>query len=727
MMLLLQAPPSAAQGKGPAGRPARAIPLPMDREAWYAIRWDNQLVGYSHYSVERKVALAGEEFYIVNSDARLKLGAGEANDVSFRSKLMLNQGNLQPSFFFCKQAQGGRVLEVECLFTDSLVAQKTRVGKEETSSTINPAVPPYLLFNNIWGRLDTFAEHYAIMLAAWEATGSPKEMPVYEPVLRGTGSVGIQASKRGTVKVGTRDVPARLFVFTDLRGQPLVNAWVSEKGTQVLRLEDLQGGFTFSLSDRKVEDMVKSAPPVDLYRNRIQFSNVYFPNSESMRTLRADIDVRLHGNPVPQRQVKGYNEKFVGTSESGHVQGSVTVATAIVVVRKTDAFPRQTPVAPELEPFLAADSGIEANQDVMKSKGEEVTWRSRNSWEAARKVNTWVHDHMKEGYSMPSARYVLDHGAANSEGRALLAVALLRSVKVPARVVGGIIFAQGNFVPHYWAEVHVGGDGWVPMDPTTGEAGTLGATHVALWEHGDLMSMDVKVLDYGPRPPARVTFFNRELAWPVGQQRVYSVQNGGKEIGRETARVVGLTKRNGKDVYQLEFSTDVTIGGRRNRMEARLLTDLNVLPASYTTTQTQGDGPAETRTVEFGGNVARETFQVDGKERVQETPVSEGVYVGDTGIMSLWALIVGQYPNPRKGEAITIHVYRPDLHKTDDVLLTITQEEKLSVAGEERDTWRCETSDGVSFYIDKQTSQVVRIEQPRQDLVLQLIESTIKL
>ena len=323
-----------------------------------------------------------------------------------------------------------------------------------------------------------------------------------------------------------------------------------------------------------------------LSKTGLRSENVFFPGAENMRTLDAELDIRLHGNPVPQRQVKGYNEKFVGVSEAGHVQGKVSVATSIVIVRKTDGFPRQAPLPAGLEPFVAPGAGIESDQDVMKSKGEEVTWRSRTAWEATKKVNTWVHETMREGYSMPSARYVLDHGTANAEGRALLSAALLRSVRVPARVVGGVMFFQGSFVPHYWVEANVGEDGWVPVDPTTGEAGTLGATHIALWEHGDLMSMSVKVLDYGPRPPARVAFFNRELAWPVGQERVYSVQNGGKEIGRETARVVGIVRRDGKDVYQVDFSADVTLAGRRSQATARLLTDMNVLPVAYTTTQT---------------------------------------------------------------------------------------------------------------------------------------------
>src|SRR5579862_5421254 len=69
------------------GKEAR---LPIQKEAWYAIKWNNQLVGYSRYSIERSVALGGDEFYVVNSDSQLRLGSGENNDIVFKAKTLLN-------------------------------------------------------------------------------------------------------------------------------------------------------------------------------------------------------------------------------------------------------------------------------------------------------------------------------------------------------------------------------------------------------------------------------------------------------------------------------------------------------------------------------------------------------------------------------------------------------------------------------------------------------------
>lgn len=714
----------------PAYAAPRSLRLPLDKESWYAIRWENQLVGFSHFAVDRSVELAGDPVYYVTSNSRLKLGPGAGNEVSFEAKLLLKQSTLNPSLFICRQTQGRSVIELECLFTSKVVAQKNRTLQprvEEVTSTVNVEGPAYLVFNNVWGRVDTFLEHYMVLLAAWDANGGKDGLPVYDPVLRGTDRVHIQSEGTATVQLPGREAPARVFVISDPRRQPLARIYASEQNARILRLDDLHAGLTFTLSDARVEALVKKSVGVNLYKNRVEFSNVFFPNASKLRSFSAQLDIRVGGQPLLDRDICGFKQRFKGSVSEGVVKGTVDVSSDAVTVKKPLLFPRRQPFDGQLAAYVAPEPGIESRDEEMHSKASEVAWRSRTFWDAARKINQWVHEKVADGLTMPSGRYALQHMTANRESKALLVVALLRSVNIPARRVGGILFDEGNFVAHNWVEVYLGDtDGWVALDPTTGEEGTLGATHVALWENGDLSSLAVKVLSYAPRPPERVAFFNHELAWPVGEQRTYSVIHGGKEVGRETARVKGLTTLNGKDAYEMDFTADITIDNKHTLASSRLLTDPNVLPREFTI-DVNADGNRFTHRYEFGRNVVNETVNVGHEAMVQETPLSEGTYVIDPRFMAMRALVVGQFPNPGLGAKATVNVYDPETHNTQEMSLQIRQEEKMGVAGEERDTWRCEATDGISFYIDKKTAQVVRIEQPRQDLVLQLVESGTKI
>ncbi len=64
---------------------------------------------------------------------------------------------------------------------------------------------------------------------------------------------------------------------------------------------------------------------------------------------------------------------------------------------------------------------------------------------------------------------VLDHGAGVCQDFAHLAIALLRTVGVPARYVSGYLHRESGTAEletHAWCEAHVPSAGWVAIDPT---------------------------------------------------------------------------------------------------------------------------------------------------------------------------------------------------------------------------------------------------------------------
>lgn len=87
----------------------------------------------------------------------------------------------------------------------------------------------------------------------------------------------------------------------------------------------------------------------------------------------------------------------------------------------------------------------------------------------SRRITRWVHDSLAKDVSVgvPSALQVLESRRGDCNEHAVLAVALLRGLGIPARVAAGLAYVNGKFYYHAWPEVWL--DRWVAVDPTFGE------------------------------------------------------------------------------------------------------------------------------------------------------------------------------------------------------------------------------------------------------------------
>jgi transglutaminase-like putative cysteine protease len=84
-------------------------------------------------------------------------------------------------------------------------------------------------------------------------------------------------------------------------------------------------------------------------------------------------------------------------------------------------------------------------------------------------LNRWVHDNLDKAItlSVPSAVQVLESRRGDCNEHSVLYVALARAIGLPARTAAGLVYVDGRFYYHAWAEVHLGD--WVAVDPTFGQ------------------------------------------------------------------------------------------------------------------------------------------------------------------------------------------------------------------------------------------------------------------
>lgn len=727
-------PPPLPMPTGPAVVKAN---LPVGSTQLYEILYDGKLVGYSIFQVTGSMGLAGEQYYIMDSRGRIKLGVGGVSDTLFLSKLIVEKNTLLPSLFTCKQGSGKAddVFGVECVYTDLSVAQTNSAGKisQQNQFFFPKGETPRLLFNNLWGALDTFPEHYWLLVRSAINGGV---LDAYDPILRGSGKVVVYAPKIEKIKWDKQEVETRLYTITDLKGELLAKVRLSNRNLELMEVQEVGRGLVLRRSANSgLIKKVDASKGVDLWPRKVVSSNVWFPDPEKLTALEADVEISLRGGQFADHKVPGYRQYFTGEIKEGYMKGRVVVRSVPIEMERRTPFPLRADLPEDVAPYLKPGPGVESDFSPIVNKSLELTWKSENTFQAAKRLCNYVNSQIEEGVSLPSARYALESGVGNPESKALVLVALARASKLPARRVGGLLFRDGSFVPHHWAEIWLGPDeGWTPFDPTTSEQGHVGASHIALWESGDVQSLSVHVVSYAPHAPNKVAFFNRELAWPVGEERVYNIIKDGKKIGQETATIRELVVRDNKEGYVFQASAEIAQEKTEPfKANSEVFLDPRGLPITFKLNAVENGKSTIDQNFDFKSDLARQERKEAGESVVREVPFSQGTYLTDQRFLSQWALVVGQTPQPEAGKTFqvgdkyTFHIFVPEELRTREMVLEVRGEEPLAGPnGEETQVWRLESDGGMAFFLNDK-SQVVKISIPTQNLDVVLQETRFKI
>jgi hypothetical protein len=722
----------------PATPPPAPLPIPpgpavvdsklkTNQKMLFRIEYDGRLVGYSHFQVTGRMTLVGESSWILKSQSRLKLGVGSKDDSTFESKLMVDTKTLAPTYFQAQQVAGGGKFEVVCLYSKTMVAQTNSAGNntQQHFHSYEGEVPK-LLFNNLWGHLDTFPEHYWLLVRSAVKGGTIK---AYDPILRGGGQLVVYQPKAEKWKLDKQEFSTLVYPISDMEGTMLARVRVESKSLELLEVDEVGSGILIKRSGPSVLAEVEKIKPLDLLPRRMASSNVIFPEPEKLTNLEAEIDLSLRGGNLVDHQIAGYRQYFNGEISDGHMKGRVVVRSVPSdAVHKTKfPFRKEDVPPPEIATYLQAGPGVESDWDPLRNKAVELCWKSDSTFAAARKLLNFC-TQVEEGVSLPSARYALESSVGNPQSKALLLVALARAAGLPARPVGGLLYREGTFVPHHWAEIWLGQqEGWSAFDPTTLEAGRIGAAHIALWNSGDIQSMNVKILNYAPRAPRRVAFFNRELSWGVGEERIYEILRKGKKIGEEVAAVREIMVSGDEEVYRFESITKITDGlGLDSTSE--LLVNPNGLPVKFSLKGVKGK--LQNQSFLFKKDTAQlETEVSEGHTTSKEIPFSYGTYFTDSRFLSQWALVLGQAldespeKQPKVGDKLTFHTFVPDSMKSQEIVLEVREPETLKVSDEVQiEVTRLEAETGMAFLLNDK-HQVVKIEVPEQNLDFQLVDT----
>lgn len=142
---------------------------------------------------------------------------------------------------------------------------------------------------------------------------------------------------------------------------------------------------------------------------------------------------------------------------------------------------------PQADPAFAPDlidtPFVQSAHPRLRAQAEQILGSERDAVKAARLLLDWTYTTLAKGPSigMPTALEALDSKKGDCNEHAVLFTALARAAGLPARVAAGVVYLDGAFYYHAWADVWLGQ--WVAVDPVLQQF-PADATHVKFIQGG---------------------------------------------------------------------------------------------------------------------------------------------------------------------------------------------------------------------------------------------------
>jgi hypothetical protein len=165
----------------------------------------------------------------------------------------------------------------------------------------------------------------------------------------------------------------------------------------------------------------------------------------------------------------------------------------------------------EREPYLKPTPALQSDQPEIRALAAEIAGDETDAFRKASKFQDWIYKNVRQtmAANASSALDVAKNRAGDCTEITLLFVALARAAGIPAREVGGVMYAEEEppvFGWHAWAEIHDGHQ-WVSIDPTWNQV-YVDAAHMKLtegtqdWSWVNLLGrMKIQVLKLTTRKP----------------------------------------------------------------------------------------------------------------------------------------------------------------------------------------------------------------------------------
>ena len=508
---------------------------------YYQIKMSGNSVGYISYEV-----MSGEHELKMRSTVSFNIGQTELNQkIKLVADTRLNsQTQLPIEYHLSTYINGFTQSTVDTKFEADTATQHIVAGGQNFDNEISLPGPTYLVDDNF--RID----HYNVLLGQFDfRKRGTQSFHILTPlaVPRQPKAVQLQLTWAGGEKLTVGEAVYQTdWLQADNSGMAM-DFWYDRKSRQIVKWGMPSQRTEIVLADDSIlpmEDAIENRLAVlrqnpDLPRLNVKQELGAAADLIALQ-MRIDLQVAASGElglDVPNQWFEG---KVHPGTDTAHIIGVLNVKS----YQPLD----QTPPPKQLQDHPVDDSHRQIEMEARK-----IAAGAGTNFDAAKAIVHWVTGEISYNPRTVSADECLSNKSGDALSRSRLAVELMRSLGVPARILGGLLYTNdGAFVQHHWIEVDLtSSEGWIAMDPLTGETEGIGAAHVALWRGDGRLAAktgEMEILDYHS---AMITWQDL-IPLQVGERNQYSFERNGKPIGKSASRVERIFTHNGIQCYEIE-------------------------------------------------------------------------------------------------------------------------------------------------------------------------------
>jgi len=525
-------------------------PLKLGEEYFYALKVGGKISGYSTYKVVEKKDYEKKSVWVCKERTLLKfvMSNKKIQTMDYETTTYLDS-NLTPRYYQLNFSQDTIKQEIQTTFSQGQAHTTLKTGEKIIKQDIPISADTYLIDGNVFA-------HYIYLFKSLELIpGEERKISLFIPQAMKVLSADLNVKKeKEKVTFEGKEYKCSVAI---IKGDifPEMIFWINSEG-ELLKLSLPSQNFTMELNNEKVISQVTAVDIFKLLENKFTSSNVTFTYFGNVSQMKAEIEVKASGEKVDPAFLTYNNQTFTGTVQNNLIKGVIETKVEYYKGENSPSFPFKT--EPGFLEYLQAEEKIESNDAEIIAKAKEITRKSKNAWGATVAIADWVYKNIRYEITGAGAKETLKKRRGDCGPHTFLAIALCRAVGIPARMVGGFMYAQGKFGQHYWVEVYMDKAGWIPLDPTAGEYGYLDATHIRLWQKGAIESISVKVINYTDEGEGKKISVKKLTLIP-GEKRRYSFIIQGKEVGYNEYEVVTSEKREGILTYQLKSHLELKL------------------------------------------------------------------------------------------------------------------------------------------------------------------------